>query len=125
MLVINRMFIIGISCISSSDIVFFIFLYQRWIYKVDSKRINEFGFSAEMLEEQQAKAIQTNALTDSGSDPNAAGDSIPVAAAVSSGTSSDESKSQPSSPNAGAKRRKNKKSSPKANTSSTTGKKDD
>jgi hypothetical protein len=35
------------------DIVFFIFLYQRWIYKVDSKRVNEFGFSAEMLEEQQ------------------------------------------------------------------------
>lgn len=31
------------------DIVFFIFLYQRWIYKVDTKRVNEFGFSAEML----------------------------------------------------------------------------
>lgn len=104
------------------DIVFFIFLYQRWIYKVDSKRINEFGFSAEMLEEQQAKANQTNALTDGG-----AGDSIPAPAqaAVSSGTSSDESKSQPSSPNAGAKKRKNKKSSPKANAKSATEKKDD
>lgn len=30
------------------DIVFCIFLYQRWIYKVDKKRVNEFGFSAEM-----------------------------------------------------------------------------
>lgn len=30
------------------DIVFFIFLYQRWIYKVDKSRLNEFGFSAEM-----------------------------------------------------------------------------
>ncbi|XP_014273160.1 putative lipid scramblase CLPTM1 [Halyomorpha halys] len=30
------------------DIVFFIFLYQRWIYKTDPKRINEFGFSGEM-----------------------------------------------------------------------------
>ncbi|XP_065095225.1 putative lipid scramblase CLPTM1 [Ochlerotatus camptorhynchus] len=107
------------------DIVFFIFLYQRWIYKVDSKRINEFGFSAEMLEEQQAKNNQTNALTDGGSESKAAGDSIPAPAAVSSGTSSDESKSQPSSPNAGAKKRKNKKSSPKATAKSANEKKDD
>lgn len=28
--------------------MFFIFLYQRWIYKVDHKRVNEFGFSGEM-----------------------------------------------------------------------------
>lgn len=33
------------------DIVFLVFLYQRWIYKVDIKRVNEFGFSGEMLEE--------------------------------------------------------------------------
>lgn len=39
------------------DIVFFIFLYQRWIYKVDAKRVNEFGFSAEMLE-GEGKALQ-------------------------------------------------------------------
>jgi len=32
------------------DIVFFIFLYQRWIYKVDKKRVNEFGYSGEMLD---------------------------------------------------------------------------
>ncbi|XP_044743143.1 cleft lip and palate transmembrane protein 1 homolog [Chrysoperla carnea] len=36
------------------DIVFIIFLYQRWIYKVDVKRVNEFGFSGEM--EQQSKS---------------------------------------------------------------------
>ncbi|EIE18938.1 cleft lip and palate transmembrane 1 [Coccomyxa subellipsoidea C-169] len=29
------------------DIVFLIFLYQKWIYGVDKKRANEFGFSAE------------------------------------------------------------------------------
>ena len=29
------------------DIVFFIFLYQRWIYRVDPKRINEYGTSGE------------------------------------------------------------------------------
>ncbi|CRK89589.1 CLUMA_CG003264, isoform A [Clunio marinus] len=42
------------------DIVFFIFLYQRWIYKVDMKRVNEFGFSAEMLEEKNKNQSVTN-----------------------------------------------------------------
>lgn len=39
------------------DIVFFIFLYQRWIYKVDKKRVNEFGYSGEMLENVNNKEI--------------------------------------------------------------------
>lgn len=34
------------------DIVFFVFLYQRWIYRVDMKRVNEFGYSADMLDEK-------------------------------------------------------------------------
>jgi len=38
------------------DIVFFIFLYQRWIYKTDPSRLNEFGFSAEMEQEAKVKA---------------------------------------------------------------------
>ncbi|CAH2076372.1 unnamed protein product, partial [Iphiclides podalirius] len=42
------------------DIVFFIFLYQRWIYKVDHKRVNEFGFSGEM--EQQKKESENGNL---------------------------------------------------------------
>nr|XP_019533088.2 cleft lip and palate transmembrane protein 1 homolog [Aedes albopictus] len=98
------------------DIVFFIFLYQRWIYKVDSKRINEFGFSAEMLEEQAAKSKQTNAITSGGPAAAAAGDA--AASAAAGGASSDEA---PSSPNAGggAKKRKNKKSSPKASNAKT------
>jgi len=33
------------------DIVFFIFLYQKYIYKEDPTRVNEFGYSAEMLDE--------------------------------------------------------------------------
>ncbi|XP_014216437.1 cleft lip and palate transmembrane protein 1 homolog [Copidosoma floridanum] len=44
------------------DIVFFIFLYQRWIYKIDHKRVNEFGFSGEMeaqlKDEKNKKAIE-------------------------------------------------------------------
>lgn len=39
-----------------SDIVFFIFLYQRWIYKVDKSRVNEFGISGEMEEEAKNKS---------------------------------------------------------------------
>ncbi|XP_041988090.1 cleft lip and palate transmembrane protein 1 homolog [Aricia agestis] len=45
------------------DIVFFIFLYQRWIYKVDHKRVNEFGFSGEM-EEQQKSGNGSLAITE-------------------------------------------------------------
>jgi len=37
------------------DIVFFIFLYQRYIYRVDHSRVNEFGFSGDMLEEAETK----------------------------------------------------------------------
>ncbi|KAG9509857.1 Cleft lip and palate transmembrane protein 1 [Fragariocoptes setiger] len=32
------------------DIIFVIYLYQRWIYRVDPKRMNEFGVSGEELE---------------------------------------------------------------------------
>lgn len=38
-----------------TDIVFFIFLYQKFIYKTDPTRVNEFGFSAEMEEEAKSK----------------------------------------------------------------------
>ena len=44
-----------------TDIVFFIFLYQRWIYKTDPTRVNEFGFSAEMEQEAAAgRSVQAN-----------------------------------------------------------------
>ncbi|KAJ9176993.1 hypothetical protein P3X46_012250 [Hevea brasiliensis] len=36
------------------DVIFLIYLYQRWIYPVDSSRINEFGFGGE--DEQVASA---------------------------------------------------------------------
>jgi len=28
----------------SADVIFLIYLYQRWKYPVDKKRVNEFGF---------------------------------------------------------------------------------
>ncbi|XP_063621101.1 putative lipid scramblase CLPTM1 [Cydia splendana] len=46
------------------DIVFFIFLYQRWIYKVDHKRVNEFGFSGEMELQQSQEKNGTPAITE-------------------------------------------------------------
>jgi hypothetical protein len=32
-----------IECFYLVDIIFLIYLYQRWIYPVDPKRVNEFG----------------------------------------------------------------------------------
>jgi hypothetical protein len=31
----------------SADVIFLIYLYQRWKYPVDKKRVNEFGFGGE------------------------------------------------------------------------------
>lgn len=42
------------------DVIFLIILYQRWIYPVDKKRINEFGFGGE--ENQGAEATNENAI---------------------------------------------------------------
>ncbi|XP_036328024.1 cleft lip and palate transmembrane protein 1 homolog isoform X2 [Rhagoletis pomonella] len=40
------------------DIIFFVFLHQRWQYRVDYKRVNEFGFSGEMEEEASKKRLE-------------------------------------------------------------------
>lgn len=44
------------------DIVFFIFLYQRWIYKTDLTRVNEFGYSGQM--ENQVDDVKTKSIQD-------------------------------------------------------------
>ena len=36
--------------------MFFIFLYQRYIYKEDKSRVNEFGFSGDMLDEKDGSS---------------------------------------------------------------------
>ncbi|XKL66053.1 hypothetical protein PGB90_009473 [Kerria lacca] len=56
-----------IGCLRD-DVVFFIFLYQRWIYKTDPTRINEFGYSAEMEQQHlQQKDKSKIAIADSSS----------------------------------------------------------
>lgn len=47
--VIKMPFMYRIGCFRD-DIIFFIYLYQRWIYRVDPKRINEFGVSGDDLD---------------------------------------------------------------------------
>ncbi|GAA50248.1 Cleft lip and palate transmembrane protein 1 like protein [Clonorchis sinensis] len=41
-----------IGCLRD-DVIFFIYLYQRWIYPMDPNRINEFGVSKEMLDKTE------------------------------------------------------------------------
>ena len=38
------------------DIIFFIWVYQSWKYKVDYKRVNEFGQGGDSDEEEEAPA---------------------------------------------------------------------
>ena len=33
-----------------TDVIFFIYLYQRYVYAIDPKRVNEYGTSQEMME---------------------------------------------------------------------------
>nr|XP_048289278.1 cleft lip and palate transmembrane protein 1 [Myodes glareolus] len=44
-----------IGCLRD-DVVFFIYLYQRWIYRVDPTRVNEFGMSGEDVSAAASKA---------------------------------------------------------------------
>ena len=63
------------------DIVFFIFLYQRYIYKEDKSRVNEFGFSGDMLEEKDAIPQEngdTKALENKKEEEEAEGESLAV-----------------------------------------------
>lgn len=45
------------------DIIFFIYLYQMWIYPVDKTRKNEFGYSAIDLQKAKKKGDEVKAST--------------------------------------------------------------
>jgi hypothetical protein len=45
------------------DIIFFIYLYQKWIYPVDKKRTNEFGTTGEDLDGTSVSNEQNASLT--------------------------------------------------------------
>ncbi|KAL6845802.1 hypothetical protein ACP4OV_024377 [Aristida adscensionis] len=40
------------------DVIFLIYLYQRWVYPVDKKRVNEFGFGGEDEPQAQEKTSE-------------------------------------------------------------------
>ncbi|OTF84135.1 hypothetical protein BLA29_013477 [Euroglyphus maynei] len=50
------------------DIIFLIYVYQRWIYRVDQSRVNEFGVSGEELaqSEQQQQQQTSDAIEQNG-----------------------------------------------------------
>jgi len=48
-----------LSCFSD-DVVFLIFLYQRWIYPVDKSRVNEFGQGGDDEDTTQTAAAATS-----------------------------------------------------------------
>ncbi|KAK3593434.1 hypothetical protein CHS0354_020196 [Potamilus streckersoni] len=56
-----------IGCLRD-DVIFFIYLYQRWVYRIDPKRVNEFGTSQEMLE-QNGNAPHAEQLDEPGELP--------------------------------------------------------
>ncbi|KAA8531264.1 hypothetical protein F0562_005977 [Nyssa sinensis] len=41
------------------DVIFLIYLYQRWVYPVDRKRVNEFGFAGEDEDQASSSAAVT------------------------------------------------------------------
>lgn len=55
------------------DLVFFVYLYQRWLYPVDKKRVNEFGRAYETDEngeEKKEKAGEGETAEDNPPEPN-------------------------------------------------------
>ena len=48
-----------------ADIIFVIFLYQRWMYPVDKSRVNEYGFGGdEKKEEIEPSPSESEGLAD-------------------------------------------------------------
>lgn len=59
------------------DLIFLVYLYQRWIYRVDLKRVNEFGVSGEELQKtegsQQVQNDETTPALTNSEDGDASG----------------------------------------------------
>lgn len=64
-----------IGCLRD-DVIFFIFLYQRWIYPIDPRRVNEYGVSQEMLEKRKRGELPTTSEANGAPLP-VEGDNVP------------------------------------------------
>ena len=49
------------------DLIFLIYLYQRWAYRVDKKRVNEYGLVAKDADDDDATPASTS--TDANAPP--------------------------------------------------------
>ncbi|XP_046372749.1 cleft lip and palate transmembrane protein 1 homolog [Haliotis rufescens] len=49
------------------DVIFFIYVYQRYIYKIDPKRVNEYGTSQDMFDENAEVKTEDQAAIKAGS----------------------------------------------------------
>ena len=59
-------FLQGFFLISVLDVIFFIYLYQRYIYRIDPKRVNEFGTSQEMMDNPETALAEGEGAEDGG-----------------------------------------------------------
>jgi len=48
------------------DVIFLIYLYQRWIYPVDKKRVNEFGFGGEDKKDEGVDGLLEDNVSSAG-----------------------------------------------------------
>lgn len=69
------------------DVIFFIWLYQKWIYRVDYTRVNEFGQGGEeSVEENEKEEEKKGKKAVQGQDPKAAPAAATATAAVATGS---------------------------------------
>lgn len=54
-------------CLFFSDVIFFIYVYQRYIYKIDPKRVNEYGTSQDMFDQNAEVKTEDQAAIEAGS----------------------------------------------------------
>lgn len=59
----------GVVACCRDDLIFLIYLYQRWIYRVDMTRVNEFGFTGKQQEERDAAAAAAALAAGEGAEP--------------------------------------------------------
>ena len=60
------------------DLVFAVFLYQRWAYREDKTRVNEFGFSAEPPPDETGAAASDEGAAGGGEDGAVATEEVPA-----------------------------------------------
>jgi hypothetical protein len=58
------------------DIVFFIYLYQRWIYRIDHTRVNEYGQTSQLQQDAVLKDTPNIADTNAAAANSTASDEV-------------------------------------------------